>query len=130
MNQMPSTPTLPQLDTRLAAYRKRQADEQARRFHRRFIVPGSVIEFSSRVFNDLVAAILISIAFGATIDSVFNSWPWGIVGMFLLGAAAAVRNVYQTASRMAEQETKEAVAQGPGPAPDAAPSAQPITERG
>jgi F0F1-type ATP synthase assembly protein I len=119
MNQTPSSPTLPDLDARLAAYRKRQAEEDARRRHPRFIIPGSVIEFSGRVFNDLVAAILISIAFGATIDSVFGSWPWGFLGMFLLGAAAAVRNVYQTASRMAERETK-----------DAAASAQPITERG
>jgi len=130
MNQIPSTPALRDLDARLVAYRKRQEEVEARQFHRRFAVPGSAYEFSGRVFNDLVAAILISIAFGATIDSVFNSWPWGLVGMFLLGVVAAVRNVYQTASRMAACETGETVARDAGPAPDAAQSAQPITERG
>ncbi len=133
MKKTPPSTTLPDLDARLAAYRKRQAEEEAGRFHRRFVVPGSMFEFSTRVVNDLIAAILISVAFGATIDSAFNSWPWGIVGMFLLGAAAAVRNLYQTAGRMADLEAAhvaETVGRVAESTEDAAPSAQPITERG
>ena len=129
MNQT-RPPTLTDLDARLAAHRRQQAEEEARRTHRRFLVPRSTLDLASRVLNDLIAAVLIAVAFGVTIDSIFNSWPWGIIGMFLLGGAAAVRNVYQTASRMADDGT------APVPPPldtrqdrDAATPPAPTTEK-
>ena len=107
MSDAQTSPTLADIDARLRAQRQRQSEDHARRFHRRLVLPGSVVEFASRVFNDLVAAILIAISIGAAIDGAFDTWPWGIVGMFLLGAAAAVRNVYQTASKMSDLEAAE-----------------------
>ena len=109
MNDAPTLPTLADIDARLQARRRRQDEEDARRFHRRIVLPGSVIEFASRIFNDLVAAVLIAIAIGAAIDGAFDSWPWGIVGMFLLGAVAAVRNVHQTANKMADHEAAQPI---------------------
>jgi ATP synthase protein I len=130
MNQT-RPPTLPELDARLAAHRKRQAEEEAKRLHRRFLVPRSTLDFASRVMNDLIAAILITVAFGVTIDSIFDSWPWGIIGMFVLGSAAAIRNVYQTASRMADEETAGAPQPDARPDRDAATPLAPTTkERG
>jgi F0F1-type ATP synthase assembly protein I len=105
MNDRPPV-SLSELDARLSAYRKQQAEEEARRVHHRFLVPRSTLDLASRVLNDLIAAVLIAIAFGVTIDSVFDSWPWGIVSMFVLGGAAAIRNVYQTASRMANDDSE------------------------
>ena len=107
MSDAQTSPTLADIDARLRAQRQRQSEDHARRFHRRLVLPGSVVEFASRVFNDLIAALLIAISIGAAIDGAFDTWPWGILGMFLLGAAAAVRNVYQTASKMSDLEAAE-----------------------
>jgi F0F1-type ATP synthase assembly protein I len=104
MRENPQQPTLSDLDARLLAIQERQKADEVRRFHRRLILPKGTLEFSSRVFNDLIAAVLISISIGAAIDAAFDSWPWGTLGLFLLGAAAAVRNVYQTANKMADTE--------------------------
>ena len=107
MSDAHSSVTLADIDARLHAQRQRQAEDHARRFHRRLVLPGSVVEFAARVFNDLIAAVLIAIAIGAAIDGAFDTWPWGILGMFLLGAVAAVRNVYQTANKMSDLEAAE-----------------------
>jgi len=121
MTEAPKPPTLSDLDARLRACRRRRTEDEVRRFHRRIVLPSGMLDFSSRVGNDLIAAVMISIAFGAAIDAAFDSWPWGMVGLFLLGAAAAVRNVHQTACRMAETEGGEPA----GPVPP-----QQITQRG
>ena len=107
MSDAQSSPTLAEIDARLEAQRRRQEEEHARRYHRRVALPGSIPEFATRVFNDLIAALLIALAIGAAIDAAFNTWPWGILGMFLLGVVAAVRNVYQTAGRMSEPEAAQ-----------------------
>ncbi len=120
MKQRPPV-TLSELDVRLAAFRKRQAEEESKQVHRRFMVPRSTLDFASRVLNDLIAAVLIAVAFGVTIDSIFDSWPWGIVSMFVLGTAAAIRNVYQTASRMADDDS------GRAPQPEAQPDQEAVT---
>jgi len=121
MSDTPEPLTLSALDARLRAWRARQTEDEVRRFHRRLILPAGTLEFASRVGNDLIAALLISIAFGAGIDAAFDTWPWGIVGLFLFGAAAAVRNVHQTASRMADTEAPDSARPEP---------AQQITQRG
>ncbi len=131
MNQTRPPLTLSELDARLAAHRKRQAEDEAKRLHRRFLVPRSTLDLASRVMNDLIAAILITVAFGVTIDSIFDSWPWGIVSMFVLGTAAAIRNVYQTASRMADEDSGRAPPPEAPPEPNAiTPSAPTTKERG
>lgn len=105
MSQTPEPLTLSSLDARLRAWRARKTEDEVRRFHRRIVLPAGMLDFASRVGNDLIAALLISVAFGAAIDAAFDTWPWGIVGVFLLGAAAAARTVHQTASRVAETGT-------------------------
>lgn len=102
MAETSRSPTLTELDARLDAHERRRAEEQASRLERRIVLPASTYQFASRVVYDMIAAVLISIAFGAAIDAAFDTWPWGILALFLLGAAAAVRSVYQTANRMAD----------------------------
>ena len=107
MSGAPTLPTVDELDQRLRELRRRQVEDQARRAHSCFMMPRSVAEFAGRAFNDLVAALLIAIAVGAGLDGVFGIFPFGTLAMFLLGAAAAVRNVYQTANRMSDQAVAE-----------------------
>ena len=107
MSDAQSSLDLTDIDARLRAQRRRMDEDHARRFHRRVVLPGSVFEFAGRVCNDLIAALLIAIAVGVGIDGAFGTWPWGILGMFLLGAAAAVRNVYQTADKMSNLEANQ-----------------------
>ena len=107
MYDAPTSATLADIDARLRAVRSRQVVDEARRLGRRVPLPGSIIEFAGRVGNDLVAAMLIAIAVGVGIDGAFGTWPFGILGMFLLGASAAVRNVYKTADKMADCEAAE-----------------------
>ena len=98
----PRSPTLAELDRRLDARLRRQAAEQERQFERQEVLPASTFQFASRVVYDLIAAVMISVAFGAAIDAAFDTWPWAILALFLLGMAAAVRTVYRTANRMVD----------------------------
>ena len=125
MNQTQTPVTLPELDARLRAYRARQAIDTVQRFQRRIILPDNTLQFASRALNDLIAALLISIAVGAAIDAAFDTWPWGITGMFVLGAAAAARNLYQTATRMAESEDADAGQPEPQTGPQTKTRGQP-----
>ena len=99
--------TLSELDKRLRAHRQKTTESETNRFQRKFFLPTSTMAFASRVLNDLVAALLIGVAFGAAFDAAFNSWPWGCVTLFLLGSVAAVRNVYQTANKMADVDASQ-----------------------
>lgn len=113
----PNTPvSLAELDVRLKAMADRRHQEQRAKTARRSFLPAGTVEFAGRVGNDLVAAALIAVAVGAAIDAGFSTWPWGLVGMFALGAVAAVRNLYRTATRMADSE-RPAPATGPAGSP-------------
>ncbi|MEI6559290.1 MAG: AtpZ/AtpI family protein [Rhodospirillaceae bacterium] len=104
MNGPDQPVTLTDIDRRLRAQRRQRDESLARRFHKRIVLPGTMLQLASRASNDVIAAFLISIAFGAGLDGLFNTSPWGIVVMFTFGVVAAIRNVYQTATRAAEAE--------------------------
>ncbi|MEI8394966.1 MAG: AtpZ/AtpI family protein [Rhodospirillaceae bacterium] len=118
MSDPDSLLTLDDLDRRLAVANNRAKSQEGSRFHRRFVLPEGTVQFASRAGNDLIAAALIAIAFGAAIDASFSTWPLGTFVMFAFGAVAAVRNVYRTARQMADDKTEAAVK----------PSSQPVTE--
>ena len=48
-----------------------------------------------RIGVELVAAMIVSVGIGLLIDWWFGTKPWGMIVMFMLGAATGIRNVYR-----------------------------------
>ena len=48
-----------------------------------------------RIGVELVAALVVGVGIGLLIDWWFGTRPWGLIMMFMLGAATGVRNVYR-----------------------------------
>jgi ATP synthase protein I len=55
----------------------------------------SSIGIASRAGIELVSGIFVGVLFGYGIDHFFNTKPWGMLVMILLGAGAGFRNVYR-----------------------------------
>lgn len=53
-----------------------------------------------RLASEFVAAILVGAALGWGIDTIFNTRPWGLVLLLLLGFAAGVLNVVRATADM------------------------------
>ena len=53
-----------------------------------------------RLASEFVAAILVGAAIGWGIDTIFNTRPWGIVILLLLGFAAGVLNIVRATAEM------------------------------
>ena len=67
-----------------------------------------------RFATELVAAVVVGAGLGWGIDWAFEHWasiqtrPWGMVVMFVLGAATGIRNVMRAAQQIsAEMASKE-----------------------
>lgn len=45
--------------------------------------------------GDMVAAIAVGTGLGWLLEQYVSCYPWGIIGGFLLGAVAGLRNVYR-----------------------------------
>lgn len=55
-----------------------------------------------RVFTvgvDLVAGVIVGVFLGVLIDWQFNTSPWGLIILFVLGSAAGMLNVYRTLTK-------------------------------
>jgi ATP synthase protein I len=48
-----------------------------------------------RIGVELVAALIVSVGIGLLIDWWFGTRPWGLIVLFMLGAATGIRNVYR-----------------------------------
>ena len=53
-----------------------------------------------RMGTELVAALAVGVGAGFLIDHWLGTRPWGLIIMFMLGAAAGVMNVYRAVNRM------------------------------
>jgi len=68
--------------------------------------PPTSLDIAARFGTELMAAILMGAALGWGIDWAFDHWshlqtrPWGMVVMFVLGAAAGIRNVMRAAQEI------------------------------
>lgn len=89
-----------------AAGRKRAGEETG-------AAPTSV-GIAFRLGTELMSAVLVGTGLGWGIDWAFQNWasiqtrPWGMVVMFLLGAAAGIRNVFRTSQKIsADMAAKE-----------------------
>jgi ATP synthase protein I len=89
-----------------AAGRKRAGDETG-------AAPTSV-GIAFRLGTELMSAVLVGTGLGWGIDWACQNWasiqtrPWGMVVMFLLGAATGIRNVFRTSQKIsADMAPKE-----------------------
>lgn len=44
---------------------------------------------------ELVSGIFVGVLFGYALDRYFNTKPWGMIILILLGAAAGIRNIFR-----------------------------------
>lgn len=90
-------PSLDELDARL---RKAREGEIARAggSERGDDVPKGATAVAFRIGAELVAAMIVGIGGGLLLDRWLGTAPWGLIVLFLLGAAAGVMNVYRAMS--------------------------------
>jgi ATP synthase protein I len=76
--------------------------------------PPTTIGIAFRFGTELMSAVLVGAGLGWGIDWAFQHWasvqtrPWGLVVMFVLGAATGIRNVFRAAQQInAETASKE-----------------------
>lgn len=55
------------------------------------------VAMALRLASDLVAGVVVGAALGWGFDKLFDTSPWGLVVLFLLGFAAGLRNVMRSA---------------------------------
>ena len=103
---MPSSENddLKRLAERIDAAGKKHAGEAPK-------APPTPMGIAFRLGTELVAAVFVGGGLGWGIDWAFQSWahiqtrPAGLVVMFVLGAAAGIRNVYRTSQQLSGAET-------------------------
>jgi ATP synthase protein I len=89
-------------------------EAERRRVQRDNSPPPTSLGIAFRLSTELVAAVVVGAGFGWGIDWAFEHWasiqtrPWGMVVMFVLGAATGIRNVMRAAQQIsAEMASKE-----------------------
>jgi ATP synthase protein I len=60
-----------------------------------------------RMVIDLIAGVVFGLFVGLSIDRVFGTAPWGLIIMILLGLAAGVRIMMQSAKKFEAERIKE-----------------------
>jgi ATP synthase protein I len=55
----------------------------------------SGLGFALQLGAELTSGILVGLLMGYAIDHVFDTQPWGLVGMVLLGFAAGILNIFR-----------------------------------
>lgn len=60
----------------------------------------SAVGMAWRIGVEVLAAMVVGVGSGLLLDHWLGSRPFGLVGMFLLGAAAGVLNVYRTVNNL------------------------------
>jgi ATP synthase protein I len=87
-------PSLADLDARLQKARERSAEPAP-------VAGGDdnlskkSIGLAFRIGIEMVAAMIVGVGGGMLIDRWLGTTPWGLIGMFFLGAGAGIVNVYR-----------------------------------
>lgn len=63
--------------------------------------------FAFQVGTEFTSGILVGLLMGYAIDQVFNTQPWGLVIMVLLGAAAGMLNIFRMLGLWGPSPTKK-----------------------
>jgi ATP synthase protein I len=86
-------PSLDDFDARLRKARERgtvRTEEDGRAS-----LPRGALGLAFRIGIELVAAMIVGVGGGYLLDRWLGTAPWGLVGMFFLGAGAGIVNVYR-----------------------------------
>ena len=59
--------------------------------------------FGFRISTEIVAALVVGVGIGITVDNYFNTQPFGLIIFFILGALAGFLNVYRVMRRIEKQ---------------------------
>jgi ATP synthase protein I len=57
--------------------------------------PQSGLGFAYRLGMEFMSGILVGLLFGYAIDQIWQTQPWGLVAMVLLGSAAGLLNIFR-----------------------------------
>lgn len=68
--------------------------------------PDSYAGWAYRIGMELVVAVVASVFIGVSIDQYFGTTPWALIGMFLLGSLAGLRNIFRLIEYY-QKETEE-----------------------
>lgn len=97
MAEEKTPPSLDELEARIRKAREGQAGSNGQASPNGRIPQGS-LGWALRIGIDLVAAMVVSVGGGLLFDRWLGTAPWGLIVMFLLGAAAGILNVYRSVS--------------------------------
>ncbi|MDR3516007.1 MAG: AtpZ/AtpI family protein [Azospirillaceae bacterium] len=81
------------LDARLHKARERNATGKSTSDPN--ALPTGPIGIAVRLGVELLAALIVGVGAGLLVDRWLGSAPWGLIGMFVLGSAAGIVNVYR-----------------------------------
>ena len=87
-------PSLDDIDARLRKARERSAGPAAKPDGDDDL-PRRSLGLAFRIGIELVAAMIIGVGGGLLLDRWLGTTPWGLIGMFFLGAGAGIVNVYR-----------------------------------
>jgi ATP synthase protein I len=85
---------------RLTDLGKRLDEIQTKQAGRDKRPPPSQSGIAGRIVAELVAGIIVGGGLGWGVDRLFHTAPWGMIILFVLGAAAGIRSVMQTAQKI------------------------------
>jgi ATP synthase protein I len=57
--------------------------------------PESNLGFALRLGTEFISGILVGLLMGYAIDQIWNTQPWGLIIMVILGAAAGMLNIFR-----------------------------------
>ncbi len=77
---------------------KAQAEIDARE-RPKYMAAGKGMGMGLRMASDFAAAVIVGVALGWGLDTLFGWSPWGLLACLMLGFVAGVRNVVATASK-------------------------------
>lgn len=64
----------------------------------------------SKFFNagiELISGVFVGVGFGLLFDWAFNTSPWGLISLFILGSIAGMLNVYRALTPKDKKDTKK-----------------------
>ena len=91
---------------RLADLEARLSEARGKRELQREAPSPSKLGVAFRLVTELLAAVIVGGGIGWALDRVFGTSPLLLIVMFLLGAAAGMRNVIRTARQMNESQDR------------------------
>jgi len=94
--------TLDELSTRVSAAREANKPKEARG-----LKEATAYGIATRLVAELVAGILVGVLIGWYLDRLFDTKPWLMIILIMVGAAAGITNVLRASKQLAPKFTDE-----------------------